>query len=577
MINNLLRAVTGSESDLVPLSPASTAGTSGPSSPFSSPQSNSGGASSDPLPPGDNLVTAVGGWIAGVHDTLVDTASSGRDAVVNASSGGAPPFVGGMRPRNVMGGGSSLLPGGRGYYTDPAARQRGQSSQAEKVNKQQGGGGSEGASQPETAAETAERLLSNDPRIRDGTYRGRKLVSVSDVTNLYSVVDDPEARLGYDDLMSIAEREVRNASAVESSYNNQTVASRSTRGGSTGRSNSSFPSRRSNSRGKSKEDAAALANARRRLKWAQAKEEEMVDRMLSQFPEFGTNRPTVLTVPDIEEEEAGKLANEGSNAPPHPPSRAPRPSKPAVRPEDEATLSSGLFGDESASDLIWNLLGMPNEYAEDEGGERQPSRFHAIATVEAPPPEPSENKASGAGESVWDQDEIDLWSGKPARKTKGSSAKVEAEGPPAATAQASQKSSAVPHEVKAVAKKAEGQKENEHIAEECDGTWASRRRKHRERRRRRQDWDALHPSGHSSNSGGGGESSIATTAAAAAEAKSTLVGQVGPRPVDLVQPTAQSGGGSAQQQQKDASQQRQPAAAKGGGGAVIVDHGKQHW
>ncbi|EJK60726.1 hypothetical protein THAOC_18870 [Thalassiosira oceanica] len=120
MINNLLRAVAGSESDLAPpLSPASADGPSSPL-PFSA------SASASESLPGENLVSAVGGWIAGVHETIVDTASSGRDAVLSGAvaGGGAPPSqwkVGGTRAR----GGAPA--GGRGYYArrdDAASRQQ---------------------------------------------------------------------------------------------------------------------------------------------------------------------------------------------------------------------------------------------------------------------------------------------------------------------------------------------------------------------------------------------------------------------------------------------------------------------
>ena len=82
MINNLLRAVAGTDSDLLPpLSPASSSGpTSGPSSPED--------GSTPGNRPGNDLAAAVGGWIAGVHETVVDAASSGRTALSGAGGPG---------------------------------------------------------------------------------------------------------------------------------------------------------------------------------------------------------------------------------------------------------------------------------------------------------------------------------------------------------------------------------------------------------------------------------------------------------------------------------------------------------
>ena len=107
-------------------------------------------------------------------------------------------------------------------------------------------------------------------------YQGRKIVS--DINHLYDVVNDREAHENYDVLMEIISN-TTNAAAAASSASNAaaTAADDSDRLSDVSGGSSSHYSR-SSGRGNNN------SNLERKLVWARMKEEEVLDRMLSQFP-----------------------------------------------------------------------------------------------------------------------------------------------------------------------------------------------------------------------------------------------------------------------------------------------------
>ena len=107
-------------------------------------------------------------------------------------------------------------------------------------------------------------------------YRGRKIIP--DVSHLYEVVNDCDAYENYDTLMNMI---VKSSGAAK---------------------NASQPSIRQVSGVGIYSDG--IGRDGHMSDWENMKEEELVDRMLSQFPEFGTNLPTPFTAMD--ENDVGK-------------------------------------------------------------------------------------------------------------------------------------------------------------------------------------------------------------------------------------------------------------------------------
>ena len=99
-------------------------------------------------------------------------------------------------------------------------------------------------------------------------YQGRKIEN--NIQHLYQVVDDKEAYFNYDHYMN------KNSSSAYTTEDESTHYSDSTKG----------------------KQSSSRSSSTRKKKVVSLSEEDLVDRMLSQFPEFGTNRPTPFTAID---------------------------------------------------------------------------------------------------------------------------------------------------------------------------------------------------------------------------------------------------------------------------------------
>ena len=338
----------------------------------------------------------------------------------------------------------------------------------------------------------------------DQTYQGRKVVP--NIHHLYNVVDDKKAYVYYDRLLS-------------------DVSSATTSEGSGG-----------------------------------VKEEEMVDRMLSQFPEFGTNRPTPFTILDTEEDAASnsnkkenKLSSQLESKTMH---------------ETDTLLSPRIFTDD-ASDIIGRFFFGPPPPGSSAGTTAQGSvgnkgagkgivhsasfgSTSTMSTMTSAKGRTTRNQQGGEEENLfvhddnnavldhdenmqvtgWDQDEIDLWN-----THYDIDAKVET-------------------------------KEEVPAEEKVEEDWVSHRRRLLELQKKRWNWDELGPG-------------VSLTAEVSKTVDEGTYGASFPS-MDIIEaqrilkatPPAQqhSHEGPANNYVQDGDQSKRK-----GGGAVIVDDGKQHW
>ena len=163
--------------------------------------------------------------------------------------------------------------GGRGYYTDPSANLIGRQRDAAQNNNPLVGLPVDSvvlAQQRQKCHQKTSSSASLSNQNNQGTFQGRKIVS--DVEHLYDVVDDKPAYENYDTLMEITSKACEQAMERLGDYNSGDDS-----GSSRGRrSGGSLHGRRGSSK-----DAN---NQEQKANWARMKEEELVDRMLSQFP-----------------------------------------------------------------------------------------------------------------------------------------------------------------------------------------------------------------------------------------------------------------------------------------------------
>jgi len=174
----------------------------------------------------------------------------------------------------IVGGGGSggykNATGGRLYYTDGTVdrrlqqkmREQGVTSSSQFGTDRQGGQKSKGK---QTQQQLQPLMMMNN-----GIYQGRKMIP--DISDLYNVVNDKAAYDNYDTLMGITSHAATEATERLSSGDE----SFSSHGGST---NSSRRGRDGTSPRQRK-----MSSQEQKAMWARAKEEELVDRMLSQFP-----------------------------------------------------------------------------------------------------------------------------------------------------------------------------------------------------------------------------------------------------------------------------------------------------
>lgn len=255
MINNLLKVV-GVESGGSRSSPGtySSPGASKSNDRYTStsPPPSAGASTTSAASAASSLLgsSTIGGFLNNFNNgtAMVAGALDSAGVVGHKSWGNYK----GSKGHEGAGGGRHRNAGGRGYYSDgsrggrdpphPIALPGGSGDPprgGRGARKGKGGGGGGGTA--------------------GGTYRGRRMVA--DVDRLYQVVDDRQAYDNYDTLMEIASNASTQASERLANEADHSEGS----GGRRGR----------RSRGSSQEQ---------KQNWARAKEEELIDRMLSQFP-----------------------------------------------------------------------------------------------------------------------------------------------------------------------------------------------------------------------------------------------------------------------------------------------------
>jgi hypothetical protein len=247
----------------------------------------------------NNLASTIGGIFSTIQETFQldgkGVVSGAHLLVPGSGSGIGGSHSGGISVGAGIGfgrssGGRSKNVSARGYYTDVThERRRREAAAAVGVPQLLSGmgvsvgvGGSGGDSNvSQTNQQQQQRGKANNETFRpiivtNGVYQGRKIVS--DVNHLYDVVNDKEAHENYDTLMEIIANTT--AAADSNDVDDQDRLS-DISGGSSHHDSGIVGPRRdhgrrcANSRGNSLE---------RKLMWARLKEEEVVDRMLSQFP-----------------------------------------------------------------------------------------------------------------------------------------------------------------------------------------------------------------------------------------------------------------------------------------------------
>ena len=252
-----------------------------------------------------NLASTIGGFLNSfqgtriVADALDSTIVSGHNSWKGSTSGNG---IGG-----AISGGRSSNVGGRGYYSEGSTsgsrnRRRGEPSQVPQqlpasmassssssssvggnYHSQRGTKNSNKGKRPSSSTvgkkKTSANTISNS-----STYMGRKMVS--DISHLYQVVDDKEAYENYDELMEVT-RNVREQALERLSYLGEGSDSEKNGSKSDGGSRRSSSSHRRHKHRRDKKSSISsrdVSNQEEKQNWARMKEEELIDRMLSQFP-----------------------------------------------------------------------------------------------------------------------------------------------------------------------------------------------------------------------------------------------------------------------------------------------------
>ena len=562
----------------------------------------------------NNFASTIGGLINNFQQQF-DGSNKSVDGFVGGGSGGY---------KNAT--------GGRLYYTDGTVDRRLQQQRREQ-------GAVSSSSQFGTDRQGGQKLKGKQtqqlqpPMMNNGVYQGRKMIP--DISDLYNVVNDKAAYDNYDTLMEITSHAATEATERLSSGDE----SFSSHGGSTNNSR----------RGRDGTSQRKMSSQEQKAMWARAKEEELVDRMLSQFPEFGTNRPTPFIAfdEDDSDEEDDNNMNDNSSLRQKQRDMSSKKSgvsfagqnNPAPIEEESANnaaaslYSPTQFFTNDASELLGRFFGMPNNsnanntstskdttntsatgVGEGKASTRTGEEFKrsssfgsssTLSTMTASAATAANSRKSGnlvsttpdqsnnfmaeqavvpdgilddVGKdysSVWDQDEIDLWtSSVPSPIPRVASSKMQNHGTSSASRTGS--TSTQLKTLPTALSRASSQKDIKQQQQEPsnDDTWASRRRRHRERRKKRQDWDAL----RELNS-----SSIAQQPAPVNNAPSLPVtgSQFHPQQTLLAalpdrEPPASTVTDNKNKTESTHSEDSQHERG-GGGGAVIVDDGKQHW
>ena len=203
----------------------------------------------------NNFASVVGGLINNFQDTIFDGSRNGLDgtSLIDVSGRG-----GGSGRYN-----KHLSKGGRTYYIDGRINRRLQQSFQNKSGKNNN-------ALPKNRKFSGGKLPSS---LNTNVYMGRKMIA--DVNDLYDILNDQQAYDNYDTLMEITSCAQTEAATVLSADYSSSTGGAAAAGGSSSISNSNNSNSNSNNKESSQEQ---------KQNWARAKEEELVDCMLSQFP-----------------------------------------------------------------------------------------------------------------------------------------------------------------------------------------------------------------------------------------------------------------------------------------------------
>ena len=207
----------------------------------------------------NNFASVVGGLINNFQDTIFDGSRNGLDgtSLMDASGRG-----GGSGRYN-----KNLSKGGRTYYIDGRINRRLQQSFQNKSGKNNNN------ALPKNRKFSGGKLPSS---LNTNVYMGRKMIA--DVNDLYDILNDQQAYDNYDTLMEITSCAQTEAATVLSADYSSSAGGAAAAGGSSSNSNSNN-SNSNNYNSNNKE-----SSQEQKQNWARAKEEELVDCMLSQFP-----------------------------------------------------------------------------------------------------------------------------------------------------------------------------------------------------------------------------------------------------------------------------------------------------
>ena len=259
MINNLLKVVGVNENYA-----ATTSSADLPASSSSAAQYPSSNADNDD---GNNLASTIGGLFSTIQETFqLDGKGVVSGAHLLVPGGGSVSGGVGIGFGRSGGGRLKNARSGRGYYT--AEHRRREAAAAVGVPHLLSG--IDQRSRGKSNHETSPIIIT------DGMYQGRKIVS--DINNLYDIVNDEEAHENYDTLMEI----IYDTTSAIAGDNNADDAERLSdcSGGNSHIDGGSSARRDHRQRGaKNRENSLE-----RKLIWARLKEEEVVNRMLGQFP-----------------------------------------------------------------------------------------------------------------------------------------------------------------------------------------------------------------------------------------------------------------------------------------------------
>ncbi len=251
MINNLLKVV-GVES--------SVGASSVPSSSHDSRANNATPVSYYSTETHENN-TSLASTLGGIFNTFQETFQLDGKGVAVPGSGGGGASVGSGLGRS----GRFKNAGGRGYYTEVTADRRRRETAAAaaaamgvpQLLSGMGVGSVVGDSNNSQWGDLNSRSntsTNHSAIIKSGVYQGRRIVS--DIDHLFDAVDDKEANEDYDALMEV----IANTANADAS------------------------DRLSDCSGGSTHARRGTNSLEQKLKWVRLKEEEVVDRMLSQFP-----------------------------------------------------------------------------------------------------------------------------------------------------------------------------------------------------------------------------------------------------------------------------------------------------